>query len=140
MSNLNRLPKAWAGQYLMAVAFLHTIAAAWMFSGPLLDIAGRGVFNSVQGDPAKGRAAWFVLFGAALALLALALTALERQGDSKTLRALGIGLLLLSVTGVVLMPASGFWLAMPPAIALWMRQDAAAPEPLRGSAGPRTDA
>lgn len=124
MSNLNHLPKAWAGQYLMVVAFLHTIAAAWMFSGPLLDIAGRGVFNSVQGDPAKGRAAWFVLFGAALALVAVALTALERQGDSKTLRALGLGLLLLSITGAVLMPVSGFWLAMPPAIALWMRRDA----------------
>lgn len=139
MSNLNHLPKVWAGRYLMVVAFCHTIAAAWLFSGPLLDIAGRGVFNSVQGDPAKGRAVWFLLFGAALALLALALTSLERQGDSKTLRALGLGLLLLSITGAVLMPASGFWLAMPPAIALLMRRDAAARMPLRGSVGIRTE-
>jgi hypothetical protein len=37
MSNMNHLPKVLAGHYLMVVTICHTVAAAWLFSGPLLE-------------------------------------------------------------------------------------------------------
>ena len=115
-------PKVWTGHWLLAVAGLHTIAAGVMFSEPLTDIARRGLFDSVNRDPTRGAAIWFLLFGGLLALLGIALTSIERRNDVPTLRLLGAGVLAVTVLGVVLMPASGFWLAFPPAIALLMRR------------------
>jgi hypothetical protein len=128
MSNptLTRTDKVWAGRWLMAVALLHTIAAGMLFGDPLLDIVRSGVFNGIGRDPLKAAAVWFLLFGAVLALCSMALTPLEAQGDARTLRSIGAGMLMLTILGVVLMPASGFWLAFPPAIALLFKRGAGA--------------
>jgi hypothetical protein len=37
MSDLIHLPKVLAVHCLMVVAICHTVAAAWLFSGPLLE-------------------------------------------------------------------------------------------------------
>ena len=113
----------WTGRWLLAVALLHTVAAFVLFGEPLLEIARHGLFNSIGRDPLKAAAIWFLLFGAAIALCAMGLSALEEHGDTKTLRSIGLGMLLLTLLGVVLMPVSGFWLAFPPAIALLIKRD-----------------
>ena len=115
--------RSWIGHWLLAVAVLHTAFAA-LFYGPVLQkMAERGLVNSVGADPLMGAVSWFVLFGALLALLALAITPLERAGgQAPVLRRLGWGLLALTLLGLLLMPASGFWLALPPAIALLLRR------------------
>jgi hypothetical protein len=113
--------RAWVGHWLMAVAALHTGVAFLMLRQPLLTLVERGVFNSVGQDPVAAATAWFLLFGLLLALLALAITPLERLGDAAALTRLGWGVLLLSVLGVLLMPASGFWLALPAAWTLIRR-------------------
>lgn len=113
--------RIWIGHWLMGVAALHTLFAAVVFGKVLLKIAERGLFNSVGADPMIGAVTWFVLFGVVLALLALAITPLERSGQHAALRKLGFGLLLLCGLGIVLMPASGFWLAIPPALAMLRR-------------------
>lgn len=122
MSERSHTPRAWIGHCLMGVAVLHTLAAGFLFADPLLDIVRLGIFDSINHDPTKGRAAWFVMFGALLALLALTVTSLERRDDTATLQAVGIGLLLLAALGIVLMPTSGCWLAIPPGIALLTRR------------------
>lgn len=111
-------PRIWIGHWLLAVAALHTLFALVFLHKPLLDIVQRGVFNTVGQDPLTAAAVWFLLFGAPLALLALAITALERSGQATVLRHLGGGLLALSAVGVILMPESGFWLVLPAGIAL----------------------
>ncbi len=113
--------RTWIGHWLMGVAALHTLFAVVVFGRVLLTIAERGVFNSVGTDPLVAAAVWFVLFGFVLALLALAVTPLEHSGQGAALRKLGFGLLLLCVVGIVLMPASGFWLAIVPALAMLRR-------------------
>lgn len=114
------LRSPWKGPWMLAVAALHTLYAAVMFPDQLQEIARRGVFNSVQKDPAVGAVVWFVLFGVLFALLGWAILLIERHAAvaPAPLRTLGIGLLALTVLGIVLMPASGFWLALPPALAL----------------------
>ena len=104
----------------MAVAVVHTIFAAVVFEPQLREIARRGVFNSVGTDPMAGAVAWFVLFGGVFALLGWAILRIERSAapDPVSLRGLGVGLLALTLLGIALMPASGFWLVLPPALAL----------------------
>ncbi|WP_233589956.1 DUF6463 family protein [Acidovorax sp. FJL06] len=114
---------SWKGGWLLAVAAVHTAFAAVVFLPQLQEIARRGVFDSVGTDPMVGAVAWFVLFGGVLALLGWAVLLLERHAvlAPVPLRPLGMGVLALTVLGIVLMPASGFWLALPPALALCRR-------------------
>jgi hypothetical protein len=114
--------KQWIGRWLIVVAAIHTIFAMAVFGDVLLGIFKRGVFNTVGTDARTAGVVWFVLFGAMLFVGGLAIAALE-----KTLMpipiVIGWGLFFICVAGVVLMPASGFWLAFPPAIALLVRQN-----------------
>ena len=120
-------PRIWIGHWLMGVAALHTVFAAVVFGKVLRTMAERGLFNSVGADPLLGAVTWFVLFGFVLALFSLAVTPLERSGQTVALRKLGFGLLLLCGLGIVLMPASGFWLAIVPALAMLRQGAKAAP-------------
>lgn len=114
------LRHSWKGLWLLAVAAIHTVFAAVLFQPQLKEIVRRGVFDSLGKDPTLGAVAWFVLFGGVLALLGWTILLVERHTALAPvpLRALGVGLFALTVLGIVLMPASGFWLALPPALAL----------------------
>ena len=117
------LRQSWKGLWLLGVAVAHTAFAVVVFQPQLQEIVQRGVFDSVGTDPMRGAVTWFVLFGALFALLGWALLLVERSAALKpaSLRALGAGLLALTLLGIVLMPASGFWLVLPPALALCLR-------------------
>lgn len=112
--------RPWKGPWLLAVAAMHTAYAAAAFPTTLTALWRDGLIDSVGRDPLRGAVAWFVLFGAVLALLGLGVLQLERT-RAPVPRALGAGLLALALLGIALMPASGFWLALPPALALLRR-------------------
>lgn len=115
------LRKRWIGRWLIGVAILHTIAGVIMGQDALVTLWRRGVINSVGTDALTGVFVWFLLFGALLLLLGMALDTLEKADRFDGARAQGIGLALLTLAGVLLMPVSGFWLAIPPAIGLMRR-------------------
>jgi len=114
------LRTTWKGLWLLVVAAVHTLFAAAVFQPQLHEIVRRGVFNSVHKDPVVGAVVWFVLFGGLFALLGWAILLAERHAALAPvpLRGLGAGLLALTLLGIVLMPTSGFWLVLPPALAL----------------------
>lgn len=114
--------KHWIGRWLIGVSIIHTVFAIVVFGNVLLSVIQRGVFNTVGADPMVGAVVWFVLFGAVLFICGLAVSALERSMSGVLPKSLGWSLLGLSTLGVVLMPASGFWLAFPPAIAVLARK------------------
>lgn len=122
--------RPWMGRWLLAVAALHTLFGLLVFAGPLQQLLHLGVFDAVGADPLLGAVTWFLLFGAPLALLGQALSLLERRVEAASLRPLGWGLLALSLLGIVLMPASGFWLLLPVVWALLR------PRPVAGGASP----
>ena len=117
------LRQSWKGLWLLGVAAVHTVFAVVVFQPQLQEIVQHGVFDSVGADPMRGAVTWFVLFGGLFALLGWALLLVERKAGPEpvSLRALGAGLLALALLGIVLMPASGFWLVLPPAFALCLR-------------------
>lgn len=91
----------------------------------LRGIAERGVVNAMGSDPMTGYIVWFLLFGVLLALLGMSITVLERSGQLAHARPLGFAILAVTTIGVVLMPASGFWLMYPAAYPLLRRRSAA---------------
>lgn len=114
--------KHWIGRWLIGVSAIHTLFAVVVFNKVLGSVVQRGVFNTVGTDPMVGAVVWFVLFGAALFICGLAVSALEDALHGALPRSLGWSLLALALLGVLLMPASGFWLAFPPAIAVLLRK------------------
>jgi Family of unknown function (DUF6463) len=124
MQNVQKSRKVWVGYWLLAIAVLHTIYAAIFFGPVYADIVQRGIINTVGRDPITGAAVWFAIFGVMMAMLAAAITPMERSGQHQGLRNVGLGLLLLCVVGVALMPTSGFWLGFPAALALILKPQA----------------
>jgi len=110
--------KIWIGRYLIVVAALHTIVAFLIYGQVFMDILARGVFNTINRDPLRSAAIWFLLFGGPLLLLGVSIHSLESKPGFTEASALGLGILLCCLLGVILMPVSGFWLAMPAGIAL----------------------
>ncbi len=116
--------RIWMGRWLVAVAICHNVVGLALGGEVLLGLVERGVFNTVSDDdPLTGMVVWFMLFGVLLALLGMAVHAMERSGQLQGARAIGVGTALMTLLGVVLMPVSGFWLAFPPAIGLMRHRD-----------------
>jgi len=110
--------KQWRGYWLMVVSAVHTAFAIAIFNEVLVSIVKRGVINTVGTDPMTGAVVWFVLFGVMLFICGLTISELEKSLPGALPRSIGWSLLILILLGVTLMPASGFWLALPPAISI----------------------
>jgi len=101
------------GYVLMAIAVLHEVVGLIAYSPVLLEILQAGFFNTINPPYWERDAAfWFLMFGAVLFLLGWV-----AQWSLDTARYIppfiGWGILLVCIVGVTMMPASGFWLAIP---------------------------
>lgn len=111
--------RRWKGRWVMAVALVHTAFALVMFGSDLAALVREGLIDTVGNGARRGAVVWFLLFGPALWLAGQGIDALEARQQPLP-RAMGVTLLFLVALGAALMPASGFWLALPPALAmLW---------------------
>ena len=108
--------KRFAGRWLLGVAAVHTAFAIVVFRSVLADIFRAGFVGAIGKDPMRGAVAWFVLFGGAMAVAALCIDALEARGEP--LRGVGLATLALIALGIIWMPASGFWLALPAVVVM----------------------
>lgn len=115
--------KRWIGRWLIVVSALHTVFAVVVFGEVLASVFKRGVFNTVGADPMTGAVVWFVLFGAMLFVCGLAVAELEKSSSGQIPKSIGWSLLAMAIIGVTLMPASGFWLVFPPAIAVLVKKE-----------------
>ena len=119
--------KRWRGRWIIVVSAIHTLVAVAFFGQAYSGIIDRGVFNAVGKDPMSGLAVWFLLFGAMLFLFGLTVLEFEKSSTKPLPRNIGWSLLAFVAVGVTLMPASGFWLVIPPAISIIRSAGAASP-------------
>lgn len=101
------------GIALMAVAVLHQIVGIIVYHEALTAIIRAGVVNTIN-PPWWDRDAafWFLMFGALLFVYG-AMTHWLLKRDLPLPAFWGGSLAVMCVVGVTLMPASGFWLALP---------------------------
>ncbi len=115
----------WIGRWLLVVAALHVALGVGAGSARLRTLAARG-WSALAGAAVEERLAfWFVAAGVLLALVG----ALADDFEVRRVRLPPLGgvlLLALAALGVVLDPASGFWLLVPPALG-WLRHGQAGP-------------
>ncbi len=102
----------YVGKLLLATAVVHLVVGGAAAAGPLAAVGRAGVVNAVEPHPGRMAAVWFMLFGILLGLLGR-LTDWAQAERGRLPASLGWGLLGLGALGAALMPASGFWLALP---------------------------
>ncbi|HEX6711389.1 MAG TPA: DUF6463 family protein [Rubrobacter sp.] len=110
-----RLSRFTAGDALTAVGVLHTVVGLAKYRRTLREMARGGVVDAVNGDHERGEAFWFLMFGASVVLTGR----LSRwtQLQTGTLPASTSSMLLgIGAAGATLMPRSGFWGLVVPAI------------------------
>jgi hypothetical protein len=110
----------WIGRWLIVVGALHVLYGLVVHAASWQDIASAGFFDAVAGHVERGRAVWFLLVGPVLLLAGLAIDALE-AAQVRVPALAGVAMLAMTAFCLVLMPRSGFWLAIPPALALILR-------------------
>lgn len=107
-----------SGYVLMAIAVLHEVVGLFFYGSTLVEIFQAGFFNTINPPYWQRDAAfWFLQFGVLLFLMGwVAQWALRTVGYIPAF--VSGGVLLVSVIGVLMMPASGFWLAIPVALVM----------------------
>ncbi|EAQ64185.1 chaperonin GroEL [Marinomonas sp. MED121] len=113
--------KNWISKWIIFVAVGHTAVAMMLYSETYRVIIQSGMFNAVSAEK-SGLAVWFLFFGFLLFTLAILIAVIEKNDSLVIPKSFGIALLLLTTLGVLLMPASGFWLVFPPAIAVTLKK------------------
>ncbi len=109
--------KTWIGKSVLFIAALHTVFGFAAFSTALSEMLRAGFLNSVNGQPEREWAFWFIACGATWFLLGWLIHVMEKR-ELTPPQAFGFVTLGLVAISVAIMPASGFWLAFIPAVGL----------------------
>lgn len=112
--------KAWISKWLIFVAVGHTIVGMMLFGNIYTEMLSTGLVSSVISEKTAA-ATWFLLFGFLLFITSLLISVIEKHEALEIPISIGISLFLLTTLGVILMPASGFWLVYPAVIAIGLK-------------------
>jgi hypothetical protein len=111
------------GYGLVGLGFLHTAALAVGGASAIRQMFARGLWDAGHGDPMRLTPFWSFQFGALLIVIGWVL-ARSARGLRPVSRPLAATLLALFAFGAVVVPAGGFWLGLPLAVWLLVRQPA----------------
>ena len=98
----------WLPRLIVGTAVLH-IVLGLAFETPLRQIADAGVVDSIDGYAERESAFWYLMTGAFLFAFGELARWTARESGRVPVR-VGGWLIGIGLTGIVLMPASGFWL------------------------------
>ncbi|MCF6226302.1 MAG: DUF6463 family protein [Xanthomonadales bacterium] len=113
--------KTWISKWLIFVAAGHTVVGIILFGDTYREMITNGLLSSVN-SLETALASWFLLFGFLLFIASLLIAVIEKDDALEIPKLIGVMLLILTTIGVVLMPASGFWLVYPAAIAILVKK------------------
>jgi hypothetical protein len=120
MSEVTEKPRRrWIGRWIMVVGVLHALLGFGIYIDSTIAVVREGLWNTVAGVQGRPLAFWFVAAGFLVALVGALTSWIEARMAPP--RFLGWTLLAFAVVGIVMIPVSGFWLLLPPAVALAAR-------------------
>jgi Family of unknown function (DUF6463) len=111
--------RGWIGKSIIAIGLIHVCYGVAVFQRILGILFEEGLINSVNGQPNRELAFWFIAFGVVLVLLG-ALADYCEQGASLP-QFFGWALLVFTALVLLIMPASGGWLLLIPSIGAIVR-------------------
>jgi len=111
---------AWIGKSIIFIGGVHSVFGFVVFRSTIAELASEGVINTVNGQPEREIAFWFLFFGF-MAIIAGLLTDWCERRFRLLPGFLGWSLLGMTVACVTIMPISGAWLFFVPAIGAILR-------------------
>lgn len=107
--------KLWkySGTFMIATAIIHNLVGFVMGWSVLQDIARDGFVNSVIEQMDRNAIFWFLFSGFIMLLLGIIMHNMIREQQKPVPKYIAYHLLVLSVIGCIMMPASGFWIVLP---------------------------
>lgn len=112
--------QTWIGKSIMIIGAIHSAFGFVIFRSTLAEIFRDGLVNTVNGQPMREVAFWFIVFGFLAIIFGALIDWCERQ-SVKLPKFLGWSLLALTTVIVTIMPISGGWTLLIPAIGLIFR-------------------
>jgi hypothetical protein len=100
---------AWIGKSLVGIGVIHSLFGFVVFRGIINVLVSEGLFNTVNNQPEREQAFWFLFTGFAWIILGLLVDWLEKSSN-KPPSFLGWAFLTMTVVGAFIMPISGIWL------------------------------
>lgn len=109
----------WIGQSVIGLSVAHILYAGIVYSDAWRDIVRRGIFDAGESSADAGFAVWFAFCGLSWWVLGWSWLASSASRPDRARRIVAISMLLTVLAGILLIPASGFWLMLPLALALF---------------------
>lgn len=111
--------KAWIGKSLVAIGIAHTIVGILLFRSVLAVLVKEGLINTIplNAPPEREAAFWFLFSGFELLIIGSLVNRIECNKESLP-SFLGWTLAVLTILGLIIMPASGSWLLIVPTVAM----------------------
>lgn len=106
----------WPAYWMMTLAVIHSSLAMVLYGQTYSRFFSDGFFGAVANDLDR-LAVWFLVAGGLMFLIGNILLNTEVAS-----RSVGVTLGLIAIAGGLLIPASGFWLILPPALGIALNQ------------------
>lgn len=112
---------AWIGKWLFAVGVIHSLFGFVFMRNTLAVLWLEGVFNTVNGQPAREAIFWFLYTGFLLLVVGVLIDQVERS-NLVIPWFVTWSFVAMAVIGVVVMPISGIWLLTPAVVGMLFRR------------------
>ena len=107
--------QAWIGKSIIIIGAIHSAFGFVWFRSTIGEIVHEGLVNTVNGQPERELAFWFIFFGLLAIIFGAFVDWCERKGI-KFPKFFGWNLLAFTLIIIMIMPISGGWLLLVPAI------------------------
>ncbi|MGQ0542908.1 MAG: DUF6463 family protein [Blastocatellia bacterium] len=124
--------RSWIGKSVIFIGIVHSVFGFVVFRSTLADLVNEGLVNTVNGQPEREFAFWFLFFGF-MAIIAGSLIDWCEKTFGALPGFLGWSLLTLTAALVILMPISGGWFLFIPAVGAILRFHRSAIPPMKTS-------
>lgn len=113
--------KNWIGKAIAFIGVIHTTLGLVIFRKILQDLFSEGLFNTVNGQMDREFFYWFTMFGVVLIIFGALVNWIE-QTTGELPNWLGWTCFIFTVVLLIIMPISGAWLLLIPAIGAIIRR------------------
>ncbi len=112
--------KIWIGKVILAIGLVHSVVGFIFFRGILGELWSEMLLNTVDRQPDREAAFWFIYTGFAFLIIGGLVDWIERKQPALPVF-LKWSFLAITLAGLIIMPKSGFWLLIFPTVGLFVR-------------------